>query len=262
MVTDTWSNGASYERYVGRWSRLIAREFLAWLMVSSEQRWLDVGCGAGALTQAILSVAEPSAVTGVDPSEGFLAYARAAIPDDRVRFSTGSAQALPVESGAYDAVVSGLVLNFTPDPARALAEIARATRSGGTIAVYVWDYAGQMQFMRFFWDAAVALDPKASALDEGSRFPLCYPEVLERLFSATGLRDVVTRAIDIPTVFRDFDDYWSPFLGGQGSAPSYAMSLDEERRVALRERIRATLPIAADGSISLMARAWAARGSR
>ncbi len=262
MVTDTWSDGARYERYVGRWSRLVARELLAWLAPAPGQRWLDVGCGAGAITQTILSLAEPRAVIGVDRSEGFIAHARAATPDRRASFMLGDAQALPVESGAYDVVVSGLVLNFVPDPARAVAEMARAARPEGTVAVYVWDYAGQMQFMRFFWDAAIAVDPKARDLDEGPRFPVCHPEALEGLFSAAGLRDVTTRPIDIPTVFRDFDDYWSPFLGGQGSAPSYLASLDEEPRAAIRERLRATLPIATDGSISLIARVWAARGSR
>jgi SAM-dependent methyltransferase len=261
MVKDTWSSGGAYEAYVGRWSRFVAREFLSWLAVPSGRRWLDVGCGTGALTQTILSVAEPSAVTGVDPSEGFIAYARAETPDARARFLIGDARALPIDSDVFDAAVSGLALNFVPDPARAVAEMARATRPAGTVAVYVWDYAGKMQFMRYFWDAAVALDPQARDLDEGPRFPVCHPEALERLFAAANLRDVVIRAIDIPTFFRDFDDYWSPFLGGQGSAPSYAMSLDEERRVVLRERLRASVPIAPDGSIPLVARAWAARGS-
>ncbi len=131
---------------------------------------------------------------------------------------------------------------------------------GGTVAAYVWDYAGQMQLMRYFWDAAVALDPAASHLDEGQRFPLCQPEPLMQLFRAAGLREVEVRLIDIPTAFRDFEDYWSPFLGGQGPAPSYTMSLSEERRSALRERLRATLPMAADGSIHLIAGAWAVRG--
>jgi SAM-dependent methyltransferase len=262
MVAETWSSGANYESYVGRWSRLVAREFITWLAVSSAKRWLDVGCGSGALTQTILDVAQPIAVTSVDPAEGFLAYARATITDPRTAFLAGDAQALPVESDAYDAVVSGLVLNFVPDPARAVDEMARATRSGGTVAVYVWDYAGEMQFMRYFWDAAAAVNPMARELDEGSRFPVCHPEALERLFAAANLRDVTTRAIDIATNFRTFDDYWKPFLGGQGAAPSYLMALDTERRAAVRERIRATLPTAPDGSISLMARAWAARGSR
>jgi SAM-dependent methyltransferase len=262
MGADTWSSGAAYEPYVGRWSRLVAHEFFAWLTVSPHQRWLDVGCGTGALTQTLLRVAEPSAVTGIDPSEAFLAYAHAAIPDARAHFTIGDAQALPMESGTVDAVVSGLMLNFVPDPARAVAEMVRVTRPGGTVAAYVWDYAGQMQLMRYFWDAAVALNPAALAVDEGHRFPLCQPEPLEHQFADAGLQVVETRAIDVPTVFRGFNDYWSPFLSGQAPAPSYAMSLDEEQRAALRERIRAALPVAADGSISLIARAWAVRGSR
>jgi hypothetical protein len=117
-----------------------------------------------------------------------------------------------------------------------------------------------MELMRCFWDAAVALDPAALDLDEGSRFPLCRPEPLAQLFAEAGLQRVETRAIDVPTVFRDFDDYWKPFLGGQGPAPGYALSLDEARRGALRERLHSRLPVSQDGSIQLMARAWAVRG--
>jgi hypothetical protein len=117
-----------------------------------------------------------------------------------------------------------------------------------------------MQLMRHFWDAAVTLDPGAAELDEGRRFPLCRAEPLERLFGEAGLKDVSVRSIDVPTVFRDFDDYWSPFLGGQGPAPSYAMSLSAERRAVLRDRIRAALPSAEDGSIHLIARARAVQG--
>lgn len=264
MGTDTnmWSSGAAYEAYMGRWSRLVARAFLAWLAVPVGRRWLDVGCGPGTLVQAMLSAAEPSAVMGVDRSEGYITSARASTPDPRATFAVGDAQSLPVESATYDAVVSGLMLNFVPDPAQAVAEMARVSRPDGTVAVYVWDYAGQMQLMRYFWDAAAALDPQARDLDEGSRFTICQPEPLARLFAAAGLQGVLTRAIDVPTVFRDFDDYWSPFLGGQGSAPSYVATLDDERRAALRERVRASLPVAADGSIALIARAWAVRGSR
>lgn len=264
MGTDTnmWTSGAAYEAYMGRWSRLVARELLAWLALPPGRRWLDVCCGTGALTQTILSVAQPVAVMGVDRSEAFVAAARASTPAAHARFAVGDAQSLPVESGGFDAVVSGLALNFVPAPARAAAEMVRAARQGGIVSVYVWDYRGQMQLMRHFWDAAVALDPRARELDEGPRFALCQPEPLAQLFAAAGLQDVLTRAIDVPTVFRDFDDYWLPFLGGQGSAPSYVASLDEEQRVALRERLRASLPVAADGSIALVARAWAVRGSR
>ena len=257
-----WASGAAYEPYVGRWSRLVAQEFLHWLAVPEGSRWLDVGCGTGALSQTILKVASPVSVQGIDQSEGFVVYAREQISDRRTTFSVGDAQSLPFETGEYDAVVSGLVLNFIPQPARALAEIFRVTRPGGIAAVYVWDYAGEMQLMRHFWDAAIALDSAALELDEGRRFPLCKPEPLAQLFRDASLREVETRAIDVPTIFKNFDDYWSPFMGMAGPAPSYAMSLTEERRAALREHIRAYLPIAPDGSISLIARGWAVRGVR
>ena len=238
----------------------MAREFLAWLAVPPESRWLDVGCGTGALSQTIVELASPRKMTGVDPSEDYLAYARQQIRDDRAHFKIGNASALPSETASQDAVVSGLVLNFVPHPGEAVAEMARVTRPRGIVAAYVWDYAGKMQLMRHFWDAALALDPQALDLDEGRRFPICEPDSLAKLFEGAGLKDIEARPIVVPTPFRDFNDYWSPFLGGQGPAPGYTMSLTEERRTALRERIRAALPISADGSILLEARAWAVRG--
>jgi SAM-dependent methyltransferase len=256
---DRWSSGASYEAYVGRWSRPVARELLGWLAVPPGRDWLDVGCGTGALTETILAVAEPRSVRGVDRSAAFVDHARDRLTDRRASFDVGDAQALPLDDASADAVVSALVLNFVPEPARAVAEMHRVIRPGGVVAVYVWDYAGRMELMRRFWDAAVALDPDAS--DEGIRFPICQPEPLAELFGAVGLGAVETRAIEVPTVFRDFDDYWSPFLGGQGPAPTYLIALDEERRAALRERLRATLPTSPDGSIHLVARAWAVRGT-
>src|SRR5262249_5608771 len=150
--------------------------------------------------------------------------------------------------------------NFVPQPLRAVVESARVVRRGGVVAAYVWDYAGKMELMRYFWDAAVALDPAACELDEGRRFSICRPEPLAELVQHAGLRDIDVRAIDIPTVFRNFEDYWSPFLGGQAPAPGYAMSLSEERRAVLRDQIRSRLRIDKDGSIHLIARAWAIRG--
>jgi SAM-dependent methyltransferase len=184
------------------------------------------------------------------------------VNDPRVGFDVGDARNLKAASATFDAVVSGLVLNFVAEPELALSEMVRVVRPGGTVAAYVWDYAEGMQMMRHFWDAAVALDPGARELDEGSRFTVCSPEPLEGLFRSTGLDNVEVRAIDVPTVFRDFDDYWSPFLGGRAPAPAYAMSLSEERRAELRERIRASLPTNAKGEHHLTARAWAARGIR
>jgi SAM-dependent methyltransferase len=239
----------------------VAREFVPWLAIEQERRWLDVGCGTGVLTRTVLEMAAPLEVVGLDPSDGFLAYARAQTSDRRVRFETGDARSLPFEAGVFDAVIAGLVLNFVPDPAQGLAEMQRVARPGGTVAAYVWDYSDRMQMMRAFWDAAASLDPAAVALDEGRRFSICHPRALSDLFEAAGLGEVAVRAIEVPTVFRDFDDFWSPFLGGQGPAPNYLVSLDESRRAAVGERIRSGLPVAADGSIHLIARAWAARGT-
>lgn len=257
---DTWASGDAYEPYVGRWSRFVAREFLNWLDVALGSRWLDVGCGTGALSAAILQQAAPLRVKGIDRSDDYIAYVQKQMPDNRAHFEVGDAQAMADDTGGYDAVVSGLALNFISQPDRAVSEMARVAKADSIVAVYVWDYAGKMQMMRHFWNAAAALDPHAIDLDEGRRFPLCQPQPLTELFQGVGLRNIEVRAIDISTDFRDFDDYWSPFLGGQGPAPGYVISLSEEERIALRERVRAGLPFALDGSIPLVARAWAVRG--
>lgn len=257
-VSDTWERGSPYEKYVGRWSRQVAPLFLSWLGIPAGRKWLDVGCGTGALCAAIVDRCSPAAVAGVEPSEGFLKTARENLAD-RVTLRQGSATAIPLGDASVDVVVSGLVLNFVPDQRAAIAEMARVTRPEGTIAAYVWDYAGKMELMRYFWDAAVELDANAAKLDEGPRFPLCRPEALEKLFADAGLKGIGVKPLDIPTRFTSFDDYWQPFLGGQGPAPAYAMSLDKTVRARLRDRIRERLPTAADGSISLIARAWAVR---
>jgi SAM-dependent methyltransferase len=256
QVSDTWERGSSYEQYVGRWSRRVAPLFLSWLSIPAGRRWLDVGCGTGALCAAIVDRCSPASVAGVEPSEGFLKTAKDNLAD-RAALYQGSATAIPLGDASVDAVVSGLVLNFVPDPRAALAEMARVTDKGGTIAAYVWDYAGKMELMRFFWDAAVELNPDAGNMDEGFRFPLCRAQALEKLFTGAGLEGVEVRPIDIPTPFASFDDYWQPFLGGQGPAPAYAMSLDETTRAHLRDHIRGRLPTTANGTISLTARAWA-----
>jgi SAM-dependent methyltransferase len=257
-----WAAGEAYEPYVGRWSRLVGAEFLGRLGVAPGARWLDVGCGTGALSGAILDRCGPASVVGVDPSEAFLVYARRRVTDPRAEFRQGDAQALPVGDNEFDAVVSGLVLNFVPDQQRAAAEMRRAARPGARVAAYVWDYAEGMQMMRRFWDAAAALDPEgAGGKDEALRFALCRPEPLQELFERAGLRGVKVAAIEVPTVFPNFDDYWTPFLAGGAPAPAYCMSLPEDRRAALRERLRTALPTEPDGCIPLTARAWAVQGT-
>jgi trans-aconitate methyltransferase len=259
-VADTWEVGNAYERYVGRWSRQVAPRFLAWLGEPAGRRWLDVGCGTGALCRTILSTCAPASVAGVEPSDGFRATARDTL-GDTVALHKGSATSIPLGDASVDVLVSGLVLNFVPDHPAALAEMARVVAPGGTIAAYVWDYAEGMQFMRHFWDAAIALDPRGPEVDEGRRFPVCRPEALRTLFEGQRLQGVDVTGLVIDTTFADFDDFWQPFLGGQGAAPAYLMALDPPAREAIRERIRAGLPVADDGSIPLTARAWAVRGT-
>jgi ubiquinone/menaquinone biosynthesis C-methylase UbiE len=258
---DSWSSGARYESYVGRWSRPVAREFLARLGPRAGMRWLDVGCGTGVLTEAVLA-AEPSAVIGIDQSAAFVGHAAEHVADPRAAFAVADARALPFAAGSVDAVVSGLVLNFVPARSTALAEMRRATRSGGLVAAYVWDYAGGMELMTHFWDAAVALDPAARPLHEGVRFGFCRPEALRSMFTRAGLADVEVDAVVVPTVFRDVEDFWWPFLGGQGPAPTYMTALDDAARAALRDAVQDRLPIEDDGSVRLTARAWTVRGSR
>jgi len=259
-VSDTWERGYPYEQYVGRWSRQVAPRFLSWLNVPPDKRWLDVGCGTGALSAAILDGCSPTSVAGVEPSEGFLAKAKDQLGGG-VLLSRGSAEQIPLEDSSVDVAVSGLVLNFVPDARAALREMARVTSPGGTIAAYVWDYSGKMEMMRHFWDAAVELDFAAAKSDEGARFPLCRPDALTELFTGAGLAGVEVTSIDITTAFAGFDEYWRPFLGGQGPAPAYTMALEEKTRADLRDRIRARLPLRADGSLSLIARAWAVHGT-
>jgi SAM-dependent methyltransferase len=259
-VSDTWERGDPYERYVGRWSRQVAPMFLSWLHIPAGRRWLDVGCGTGALCAAIVDWCSPSSVAGVEPSEGFLETARTNLAG-RAVLHHGSATAIPLDDASVDAVVSGLVLNFVPDKRAALAEMTRVSVRGGTIAAYVWDYAGKMELMRVFWDAVVELNPDAAGMDEGARFPVCRPEALVELFDGAGLKAADVTAIDVPTPFASFEDYWQPFLGGQGPAPACVMSLDALSRAQLRDRIRHRLPAQADGSMSLTARAWAVRAT-
>lgn len=261
-MADRWSDGGAYERYIGRWSRLVAREFVAWLEQDHGLEWLDVGCGTGALTQVVLDFAGPDAVKGVDASEGYIEAAGRAITTPRADFAVCDARALCVKSASYDVAVSGLCLNFVPEPEQAVAEMMRAVRPGRTVAAYVWDYAAGMEMIRYFFEAAAALRPEAAELDEGRRFPLCQPEALRKLFEGAGLRDVVTRAIEVPTVFESFEDYWEPFLGGQGPAPSYAASLNLDDLEALRRELGRRLPRSAGGAIALGARAWAVRGTK
>lgn len=259
---DAWQAGDRYEAYMGRWSRRIAPLFLDWLAAPDGVDWLDVGCGTGALSAAILTRCHPKSLIGLDPSEGFVATTRATVADPRAEFRVGDAQALVLDAASRDVVASALVLNFVPDKAKALAEMKRVARAGGTVGFYVWDYpGGGMELMRAFWDAATALNPAAGDLSEDRRFPFCTPDGLTALARDAGLTRIDCAPIEAATVFRDFDDYWHPFTLGAGPAPGYCASLDPEARQRLKDRLDGSLPRGADGSIPLKARAWAVKAA-
>lgn len=258
-TSDKWHSGDAYERYMGRWSRQLAPRFLGWLDVPPGQRWLDVGCGTGALSAAILHGCAPSALIGVDPSEGFLATARSQLAASVVLHRAAASQ-MPLADAAVDVAVSALVLNFVPDAHAALCEMARVTADGGRVAACVWDYAQKMDLIRIYWDAAAQLGLLGPGQDQAERFPLCHPDALAAAFAGAGLSRVEVSAIEIPMRLVDFDDYWQPFLGGQGPAPAHAMSLDEAARNRLRDFIRERMPVQPDATIALEARAWTARG--
>jgi len=256
--SEGWAAGEVYEHFMGRWSREVASRFLAWLTSGENRRWLDIGCGTGALTKQILSMTQPQMITGIDPSLDFVRYARQ--QTSRAHFFVADAGGLALQDKIFDNIVSGLALNFMPHPERALLEMRRVVKPGGIVAAYVWDYAGKMEFLRYFWDAAVELDPLAAALHEGRRFPICQPEPLQRLWENAGFQNVRVDPLDIPTPFENFESYWQPFTWGSFPAPKYALSLDEPKRNDLREHLRAAVPTASDGTINLIARAWAVQG--
>lgn len=261
-MPEAWGSAEGYEYAMGRWSRVLATTFLEWARTATDAEVLDVGCGAGALSEALLARGA-SAVVGLDPSAAYVEYAASRVRGKgTASFQVGNAMNLPFPDNRFGAVVSGLVLNFVPDAARAVHEMRRVARPDAVVAACVWDYAGGMEMLRFFWDAAAALSPDARKLDEGVRFSICKPEKLANLFLEATLSRVETASLDVPMVFRNFDDYWTPFLGGQGPAGGYAMGLGEGERGGLRDSLQSRLPRRKDGSIALTARAWAVRGNK
>jgi SAM-dependent methyltransferase len=257
---DRWAAAAIYEDFMGRWSRLLAPRFVSWLPVHSNARWLDVGCGTGALTDAICAGANPASVVACDPSEPFIQYARRRHAGLPASFVVADVGALPTCPGGFDSVTSLLALNFFPKLDAAIGEMRRRVAAKGLVSACVWDYAGRMELLRCFWDSVAAVDAGAAELDEGRRFSICRPDALKSLFRDGGLVDVVCDAIEIPTRFSAFAELWQPFLGGTGPAPSYVANLDSRQRQALAARLERSLPRQPDGAISLVARAWVVRG--
>ncbi len=252
-----WTHGGAYERFMGRWSRLVAPEFLGWLACPTGLRWAEVGCGTGALTAAILARCSPASVHATDAAEAQVAEVQRLLKGPRVSFAVASAERLA--GGPFDAVVSGLLLNFLADPDAAVRAMADAAPEG-LVGAYVWDYGAGMELLRVFWDTATSLDPGATDLHEGHRFDLATAESLADLWTHNGLLEVSTTALTVPTVFADFEDLWSPFLRGQGPAPAYVATLGEHARERLRTALQDALPPHHEGGIRLTARAWAVRG--
>ncbi|RWZ49523.1 class I SAM-dependent methyltransferase [Labedella phragmitis] len=252
-----WTNAEHYEPYIGRWSRLVAPSFVDWIDVPPEARWLETGCGTGALTSSILEHARPSSVLATDTSQHYLDHARRLEHDPVVDFRLESAEHVGLPDASVDVAVSALVLNVLADPAVALAESRRVTRSGGTVGAYVWDYSYPLSAIRIFWDTAILLDPIARRLHEGRRFASWSASELARRFRGSGFADVELVDIEIETTFADFSDYWEPMLGGQGPAPTYIASLEPGAVDTLRSAVYRQLPFEDDGSIRLRSRAFA-----
>lgn len=257
---DSWAAGEAYERYMGRWSRQVAERFLDWLAPPRDAAWLDLGCGTGALSQAILARCAPRSLIGIDASAGFIAHARATTADPRARFEVGDAQKLPLADGAVDVAASALVLNFVPDRQAALRELARVVKAGGRLSFHVWDYpGGGMGMMSVFWRCAIALDAKAADLGEGGRFPFCTPDGLAALCAEAGWPAVTVAPIEVESRFADFEDYWQPFTLGAGPAPGYCAGLPEDARARLKAKLQEELGA---GPFTLPARAWAVKAVR
>jgi SAM-dependent methyltransferase len=249
-----------YEPFMGRWSRRLAPLLVDFAGVLDDESVLDVGAGTGALARAVVEARPTAHVIGIDPSPTFVATARARTAKGHVKFLTGRAESLDFSSETFHRSLSLLALNFIADPARAVAEQMRVTRAGGVVAAAVWDYSDGMQMLRAFWDEAVRLDASADARDERHQ-PLCRHSQLSTLWISQGLLAVGERPLTIEQAFRSFDDYWTPFLGGQGPAGAYLASLSATARDALRDALRTRLlGDGPDGPFTLTARAWAVKG--
>jgi SAM-dependent methyltransferase len=255
-----FSAAQAYERFMGRWSRGLAPLFVRFAGVRDGETILDVGSGTGSLTAAVAKIAPSSRIVGIDPSAPYVALAQSQQGSARIAFEAGDAQQMRFDNDAFDRTLSLLVLNFIPDARKALNEMKRVTKPSGTVAAAVWDYGDGMEMLRVFWDEAVALRPAAAAKDERN-MPFCRRGELAALWREQGLREVVEEGLTVETRFASFDDFWTPFLEGQGPAGAYVASLSAEDREALRLRLRRRLVGSGmDKPIVLHARAWAVRG--
>jgi len=254
LYADMFGDANAYEKFMGRWSRLLAPLLIDFTGIPPSGKVLDVGSGTGSLAFQIASRYPKCTVVGIDPAKEYVAYA-ARQKRKRVTFEVGDAQQLRFPDASFDASASLLVFNFIPDPAKGLREVRRVTKTGGPISAAVWDYADGMKMLRIFWDAAVAMDPAAEKLDE-RKFPLCRKGALGELWRSGGLKNVEEKPLEIVTRFASFDDYWNGFLLSQGPAGEYTKKLDRARQEKFREELRSKFP----SDSALTARAWAVRG--
>lgn len=257
-----FQNAEAYERFMGRWSRLVAPLLVDLAGVPDKGRVLDIGSGTGVLALEIAKRRTGLRVTGIDPSKEYVAYALSKNPfPERIHFQVGDAQDMRFEDGTFAGVLSLLVFNFIPDPGKALREVRRVSAAHGQISAAVWDYGDGMRMLRTFWDAAVRLDAGAERLDE-KHMPLCRRGELSRLWKQGGLQDVGERPLDITMRFESFADYWDPFLLGQGPAGAYVRTLRDDKLHALRSAVKERLSIPSESvAFSLPARVWAVRGT-
>lgn len=259
--TYTATDAAAYERLMGRWSPSLAVPFIAFAGIADGDSILDLGCGTGSLAFALAARAEPSRIVGLDIAAPYVAAARARARDPRLSFHIGDAAALDFPDGRFDRCYSQLALNFVPQPVRAVREMRRVTRPGGTVAAAVWDFAGGLTYQRLFWDTAAARDPEAAkARARHYAAALTWPGELEAAFAAAGARDIQAASLTMRMVYADFADYWEPIAHAQGPVGDYVKNLDPAALAALAGAVEsAYLAGRPDGPRSMTATAWAVK---
>jgi SAM-dependent methyltransferase len=249
---------SAYDRHVGRYSPELAAALIAVTDIEREQRALDVGCGTGALAQALAERLGAGSVAAVDPSLDSVDTCARRVPGADVRVAR--AEELPFETGEFDAALAQLVVPWMSDPLRGVAEMRRVVRPGGVVAACTWDFANGMRMLRAFWDAAVAVDrPRAVRAGALDRTRLCQPGELRELWARVGLTGMDAGELVVGADYLDFDDFWWPFTAGVGGSGSYCASLDAAGQEALREELERRLGSPA-GPFRLTARAWYVRG--
>jgi len=256
------ADGDGYELQMGRWSRRLAPKFVEFAGIRNADAVLDVGCGTGSLTSTLALIPGIRSVHGIDFSAAYVEHARRRYDDARMQFQTGDACALPFEDGQFDHSLSMLVLQFIPQPDKAISEMRRVTRPGGTVAAATWDSRGGFVWFRMFWDTAAMIDPEAIARRaKACARSMARPGDLERAWKAAGLTDVVQDMITIRMDFAAFADFWAPLEGRDGPYAEYVGALAPEAKAVLRDKVRlAYVDGEADGPRSYAATSWVVKG--